>query len=138
MSLSYQYITVEEDFGKALFTEGQMQLGRTFVQESALPAENTLQVLDYERASEVIRSARHRGVSMCYCRHKAEHAGHACDAEMDICMTFNRTGESLIRHEFAREMDVEEGLDLLQQAQEQLRRYQWQLQLLRVPVAGSR
>ena len=44
---------------------------------------------------------------------------HACDAEMDICMTFNRTGESLIRHGFAREIDVDEGLDLLQQAQEQ-------------------
>jgi len=114
-----QYITVEEDFVKALFTEGQTQLGRTFVQESALPTENTLQVLDYERASEVIRTAKHRGVSMCYCRHKAEHAGHACDAEMDICMTFNRTGEALMRHGFAREMDVEEGLDLLQQAQEQ-------------------
>ncbi len=117
--LFYQYITVEEDFVKALFTEGQTQLGRTFVQESALPTENTLQVLDYERASEVIRTAKHRGVSMCYCRHKAEHAGHACDAEMDICMTFNRTGEALMRHGFAREMDVEEGLDLLQQAQEQ-------------------
>jgi Na+-translocating ferredoxin:NAD+ oxidoreductase RNF subunit RnfB len=114
-----QYITVEEDFVKALFTVGQTQLGRTFVQESALPAENTLQVLDYERASEVIRTAKHRGVSMCYCRHKAEHAGHACDAEMDICMTFNRTGEALMRHGFAREMDVEEGLDMLQQAQEQ-------------------
>ena len=117
--LFHQYITVEEDFIKALFTEGETQLGRTFVQEPALPVDNTLQVLDHERASEVIKTARHRGVSMCYCRHKAEHAAQACDAEMDICMTFNRTGEALIRHGFAREMDVEEGLDLLQQAQEQ-------------------
>jgi len=117
--LFYQYITIEEDFVKALFTEGQTQLGRTFVQESALPTENTLQVLDYERASEVIKTSKHRGVSMCYCRHKAEHVGHACDAEMDICMTFNTTGEALMRHGFAREMEPEEGLDLLQQAQEQ-------------------
>ena len=117
--LFYQYITVEEDFIKALFTEGQTQMGRTFVQEVALPADNTLQVLDYERASEVIKTARHRGVSMCYCRHKADHMGHACQAEMDICMTFNKTGAALIRHGFAREIDVEEGLDLLQQAQEQ-------------------
>lgn len=116
--LFYQYITVEEDFIKALFTEGQTQLGRTFVQESALPAENTLEVLDYERASEVIETATHRGLSMCYCRHKAEHIGRACDATMDICMTFNKTGAALIRHGFAREMDVVEGHDLLQQAQE--------------------
>ena len=117
--LFHQYITVEEDFIKALFTEGQTQLGRAFVQEAALPADNSLQVLDYERASEVVRTATHRGVSMCYCRHKAQHVDQACDASMDICMTFNKTGDALIRHGFAREMDAAEGLDLLQRAQEE-------------------
>jgi len=115
--LFYEYITVEEDFIKRLFTDGQTQLGRTFVQEAALPPDNTLQVLDYERASEVIESASHRGVGMCYCRHKAQHVDRACDAPMDICMTFNNTAASLIRHGFAREIDTAEGLDLLQQAQ---------------------
>ncbi|MGB5159627.1 MAG: 4Fe-4S dicluster domain-containing protein [Thermoanaerobaculia bacterium] len=115
--LFYEYITVEEDFIKRLFTDGETQLGRTFVQEAALPADNTLQVLDYERASEVIESASHRGVGMCYCRHKAQHVDRACDAPMDICMTFNNTAASLIRHGFAREIDTAEGLDLLQQAQ---------------------
>jgi len=115
--LFYEYITVEEEFIKKLFTEGQTQLGRTFVQEAALPADNTLQVLDYERASEVIGSASHRGVGMCYCRHKAQHVERACDAPMDICMTFNNTAASLIRHGFAREIDAAEGLDLLQKAQ---------------------
>ena len=115
--LFYEYITVEEDFIKKLFTEGQTQLGRAFVQEAALPADNTLQVLDYERASEVIESASHRGIGMCYCRHKAQHVERACEAPMDICMTFNNTAASLIRHGFAREIDTAEGLDLLQQAQ---------------------
>ncbi len=115
--LFYEYITVEEDFIKRLFTDGQTQLGRTFVQEAALPPDNTLQVLDYERASEVIESASHRGVGMCYCRHKAQHVDRACDAPMDICMTFNNTAASLIRHGFAREIGAAEGLDLLQQAQ---------------------
>ena len=117
--LFWQYITVEEEFIKRLFTEGQTQLGRAFVQEAALPADNALQVLDYERASEVIASASHRGVGMCYCRHKAQHMDRACAAPMDICMTFNNTAASLIRHGFAREIDAVEGLDLLQQAQEE-------------------
>jgi Na+-translocating ferredoxin:NAD+ oxidoreductase RNF subunit RnfB len=117
--LFWEYITVEEDFIKRLFTDGETQLGRTFVQEAALPTDNTLQVLDYERASEVISSASHRGVGMCYCRHKAQHVNRACDAPMDICMTFNNTAASLIRHGFAREIDVVEGLDLLQQAQDE-------------------
>ena len=115
--LFYEYITVEEDFIKRLFTDGQTQLGRTFVQEAALPPDNTLQVLDYERASEVIESASHRGLGLCYCRHKAQHLERACEAPMDICLTFNNTAASLIRHGFAREIDTAEGLDLLQQAQ---------------------
>lgn len=116
--LFYQYLTVEEDFIKALFTDGETQLGRVFVDETALTPENSLEVLDYERASEVIRTATHRGISLCYCRHKMEHIGRACDAPRDICMTFNAAGASLIRHGFAREVDTAEGLDLLQEARD--------------------
>ena len=38
-------------FHQALFTDGETQLGRTFVNEPALSEENALHVLDYERAS---------------------------------------------------------------------------------------
>jgi ferredoxin len=116
--LFHQYVTVEDDFVKALFTEGETQMGRAFVQEAALPAENRLEVLDYERASAVIEGASHRGVGMCYCRHKMEHLGRACDAPMNICMTFNSTAAALVRHGFAREIEAAEGLDLLAEAQE--------------------
>jgi Pyruvate/2-oxoacid:ferredoxin oxidoreductase delta subunit len=75
-----------------------------------------LHVLDYERASEVIRTAEHMGVGMCYCRHKMEHLGRACGAPMCICMTFGGTADSLIRHGFARRVDVVEGSDLLDEA----------------------
>jgi len=114
--LFYQYLNEEEDFIKALFTEGETQLGRTFVHEPVLSNDNALHVLDYERASEVIKTATHIGIGMCYCRHKKEHLGTACDAPMDICMTFNNTGASLIKHGIARQVDVAEGMDLLQQA----------------------
>ncbi len=114
--LYYRYITVEEDFIKALFTRGETQLGRVFVNEPVLSNENALHVLEYERASEVIKTASHRGIGLCYCRHKMEHAGHACDAPLDICMTFNTTAASLIRHGYARAVDVAEGLTLLDEA----------------------
>jgi NAD-dependent dihydropyrimidine dehydrogenase PreA subunit len=116
--LFYQYLNVEEDFIKALFVSGETQLGRTFVHEPALSPENSLHVLDYEKASEVIRTASHRAVGVCYCRHKMEHLGRACSAPMNICMTFNTTAASLAKHGIARPVDVPEGLDLLQQAYE--------------------
>lgn len=116
--LFYQYLNVEEDFVKSLFLGGETQLGRVFVNESALPGDSDLYVLDYERATEVIRTASHRGVGLCYCRHKMEHIGRDCSAPKDICMTFNGVADSLIRHEYARAVDVSEGLDLLQMAYE--------------------
>jgi len=114
--LFYQYLNVEEDFIRILFTDGDTQLGRTFVNEPALSNENTIHVLDYERASEVINTASHMGVGTCYCRHKMQHLGKACDAPLEICMTFNNTAASLIRHGFARSVEKKEGINLLQEA----------------------
>ena len=114
--LFYQYLNVEEDFIRELFTRGETQLGRVFVNEPVLSTDNILHVLDYERATEVIKTATHIGVGMCYCRHKMEHLGKACDAPMDICMTFNTSAASLTKHGHARRIDAVECLDLLQQA----------------------
>ncbi|NQV18039.1 MAG: 4Fe-4S dicluster domain-containing protein [Armatimonadetes bacterium] len=116
--LFYQYMNVEEDFIKELFYNGETPLGRTFIHEPVLSSEDALHVLDYERASEVIQTASHMGVGVCYCRHKMQHLNKACDSPMDICMTFNSSAESLIKHGFARSVDKMEGMDLLQQAYE--------------------
>jgi len=95
---------------------GETQLGRTFVHEPVLTNQDALHVLDYERASEVIKTASHIGVGTCYCRHKMHHIGKACDAPMEICMTLNSSAASLTKHGHARQIDSAEGLDLLQQA----------------------
>jgi ferredoxin len=116
--LFYQYLNVEEDFVKNLFAGGETQLGRAFVNEEALTTDQTLAVMDYERASEVIHTASHMGVGACYCRHKMQHMGKSCDAPMNICMTFSGTAQSLIKHGIARKVDVKQGMDLLDEALE--------------------
>jgi ferredoxin len=116
--LFYQYMNVEEDFIKNLFTLGETRLGRTFVNEEVISNENALHVLDYERVSEVIKTASVIGIGICYCRHKMSHIGKNCDAPMEICMTFNSSADSLVRHGIARKVDVSEGLDLLKIARE--------------------
>jgi len=116
--LFYQYLNVEEDFIKSLFTDGETQLGRVFIHEPVLSNDQALHVLDYERASEVIKTASHRGIGVCYCRHKMQHLNRVCAAPMDDCMTFNNSAASLIKYGFAREIEVSEGLELLQQAYE--------------------
>lgn len=116
--LYYQYMNVEEDFIKDLFYSAETKLGRIYVQEEVLTNDDEITILDYERATHIIETASHIGVSMCYCRHKMEHVGKACDAPMDICMTFNNTANSLIKNNFARRIDVSECKELLHQAYE--------------------
>ncbi len=116
--LYFEYLNVEEDFIRDLFVRGETQLGRAFVRERSVPAELSLQVLDHERASHVVRSSSTVAVSLCYCRHKMEHVGRACDAPRDICLTFGNTARSLSKHGYARQVPTAEGLELLDQAQE--------------------
>lgn len=117
-ALFFRYINVEEDFIRDLFAAGETQLGRVLVNEEAIREEQACQVLDYERASEVIKSASRIAVGLCYCRHKMQQVESACTAPLDICMTLNLAAESLIRHGAARSVDRAEGLDLLQKARD--------------------
>jgi len=116
--LFYEYLNVEEDFIRNLFTTGETQLGRTFVAETSLPRDGDLEVLDFERASHVVESATHIGIGLCYCRHKMQHVGRACEAPMNICMTFNTSAASLTRHGVATPVDTAECLDLLAEARD--------------------
>jgi ferredoxin len=116
--LFYQYLTVEEDFIRALFCDGETQLGRVYVHEGALSAENALHVLDYERAGHIVRTASAIGIGRCYCRHKMEHMGRVCDAPQDICMTFNGPAASLNRRGVTRPATASECFALLEQARE--------------------
>ena len=117
--LFYQYLNVEEEFARALFARGETQLGRVFVNELSLSRDDeALHVLDYERASEVVKRAKAIGVGTCYCRHKMAHVGRACDAPLDICMTFGAAGASLTRHGVARAVGASECLDLLEKARD--------------------
>lgn len=116
--LLHQYLNIEEDFIKDLFLGSETRLGRVFVQEKVLSKDNMVHILDFERASHIIKSSSHIGISMCYCRHKMQHASEACNAPMDICMTFNNTANSLIRYNYARRVEASEGIELLHQAYE--------------------
>ncbi len=114
-----QYITTEEDFVRQLFLTGKTQLGRIFVQEQVLTSEKALHVLDYEKATEVIESAADIGIGLCYCRHKRQHQKKACNAEMEICMTFNSVATSLIQSDYSRRVEASECKELLHKACEQ-------------------
>ncbi len=91
-------------------------VGRSMVREEHLADEVLPDVLDWERSIEVIRTAKKLAVSLCYCRHKAEHLGKRCDAPKEICLSLNGGADFIIRRGFGREISNEEGLEVLQRA----------------------
>ena len=115
--LFHRYMNAEDEFVRELY-EGETQLGRALVHEPALDLDNELHVLDYERASAIIGDASHLGVGLCYCRHKMEHVGKACEAPLELCLSLNAAAETLIRQGVVRPIDRVEGLDLLAEAYE--------------------
>jgi ferredoxin len=99
-------------------------VGRTLVHETALanplgedPAEAS-EVLDWERATALVDGARSLAVSLCYCRHKAEHLGTACEAPQEVCLSMNGGAEFVLRHEFGRPVEKAEARDMLVQSRE--------------------
>lgn len=115
--LYYQYMNVEEDFVKDLFFATETKLGRVYVQEPVLTSEKMNHILDYERASHIVEEAEYIGLGLCYCRHKAFHAGHPCeiDAPWEVCLTFDNVARSLAEHKgYARLISKEEAMDVLQ------------------------
>ncbi len=108
--LYYQYINVEEDFLHQIFTI-EPPIDRVFVHEDQIGRE--LVILDYEKATEVIDSASCITVGTCYCRHKMEHLGKACDNPQDVCLTFNGSAKTLSKHGIAREITKEEAMEIL-------------------------
>ncbi len=116
--LFYQYLCVEEAFIKDLLENCETRFGRTFVNETALTYEQSTYVLDFERATHIIENASSLGVSMCFCRHVKHHLGTNCDAPLDLCLSFNQSSKTLIKHGFAREISTSEGIELLHQGYE--------------------
>ncbi len=93
-------------------------IGRTLVHETALADDPLPDVLAWERASEVVATARSWAVSLCYCRHKAEHLEQACGAEVESCLSLNSGAEFVTRRGFGRAIPREEALDVLARARD--------------------
>jgi ferredoxin len=108
-----------ENDGKFFRThlEGHTQLFRSLVREEALP-ENATEILDWERATQIVSSSSAFSVGICQCQHTAEHLGKACDKPREVCMTFNHVAESLSRNGHARSITRNEAMDILQKSKE--------------------
>jgi len=111
--LYYQYVNNEEDFIRSVFSI-EPSILRTFVHEESIAERDAVVVLDYERATRIIDTATCITVGTCYCRHKMQHAGKACENPQEVCLTFNSAAETLSKHGVAREISKAEAHRILE------------------------
>jgi len=90
---------------------------RTLIYEQYIPELIHTEVLNYEKAEQVIRDSGGGGLSICACRHKSLHLGNPCSYPMeDICTSLSRPSEWLVRRGFARKASTDELLKNLERS----------------------
>ncbi len=91
---------------------------RTLIYESIIPLAVETEVLDYEKATEIIKQSGGGAITMCACRHEASHLGTACDAPVDVCMSLGKAAEWIVRKGLGKSATVEDLLAVLAKTQE--------------------
>ena len=112
-----QYVHDDPEFVRSIFA-GKVMPGRTLVHEGTIDPQDLPRVLDHERASHLIETAKMCAVSLCFCRHAAEHEGRSCGGPMEVCTTFNASADFLVRRGLARKIDREEAREIFSRTRE--------------------
>ena len=116
-NLYTKYINDDDNFVKKYFG-GKTIISRAYVQEETLPEDMTSEILSYEKSSHIIDTADMISVGICFCRHKMEHMGQACDKPQDVCLSFGNIAKSLVEKGIAREISKPEAHDILKQCKD--------------------
>lgn len=95
------------------------KLFQTLVYESLIPYAVETEVLNYERASEIIRQSGGGALSMCACRHKASHLGKPCEvnAPLEVCTTLGDAAKWFVRRGMGRPATVDDLLRVLDETE---------------------
>jgi len=112
---------IHEDPDKAVFNmigKGDTFIARPLVHEDVLEPDVFSEVLDYEKASEVIANAGFWGEGLCYCRHVKRHLDEGCDKPEDHCLSLGFGAQYLVNSGHAKKIDKQRALDVLANARE--------------------
>ena len=92
---------------------------RVVPHESSLPAGTFTEVMDYEKASQIVENAGRWAVGLCHCRHVTHHMEEDCQKfKMESCMSIGPGADWITRHKLGREMSKTEALEMLAESRE--------------------
>lgn len=116
--LFHDYLMGSDEFYRANFSDSHtVSLMRTVPHEEAVA--EYVEVLDYERAREIVESQDRFAVGYCSCRHEKHHLGlKECDVPLDNCTSMGLSADYLVRHKMARAINKTEMLEILARSRE--------------------
>lgn len=100
-------------FKQSVF-QGRTQLTRSLVHEEALPDGDFIEILEWERASNIVKSASAHAVGICQCLHTATYMGNACEKEQMVCLSLNYGAEFLVKSGIAQPIDASKAMQILE------------------------
>ncbi len=108
-----------DTFCEANLGAGQQGIARVLPHEPHLPDGDHVEILDYERASQVVEQHARFSVGVCSCRHEKHHLGErGCDSSLEMCTALGRSADYLIRRRLAREISRTEMLERIERSRE--------------------
>jgi ferredoxin len=118
--LFHQYMGPDGVFHGANFGHGESTtIMRSLPHDGTIREDDFVEILDYEKAREIIDGATRFSMGICSCRHEKHHLGmKSCEAAMDNCSSFGMAADYLIRHDLAREVSKAEMFDNVERSRE--------------------
>jgi Na+-translocating ferredoxin:NAD+ oxidoreductase subunit B len=102
-----------EEIAKPEFWMPEPQM-RTIPVGESIPVQQD--ILIHEQAEELIKSRTKFAVAPCICRQKNAVVGSPCDRPLETCLVFNNAADFYIRNDMAREIDLQEALEIIRAA----------------------
>jgi ferredoxin len=114
-----EFARLFEDYYREAFHE---LLGVRPPVQRVIPVEQNvpvdIEIMPYERASELLGEAQSWGVMDCICRKQKKLIGQGCEHPLDVCMIFSRRPGTFDESEVIRALTKEEALGVLHRAEE--------------------
>jgi len=118
--LFHAYMFGDESFFAANCTrDARVSIMRALPHEGTVSETDTVEVLDYEKATAIVEQNRTFSLGLCSCRHEKHHLGEkTCDVPLESCSAFGEAATFLVRNKLAREVSKTEMLENLARSRE--------------------
>lgn len=118
--LFHDYMFGSDSFLSANFgKDKRVSILRALPHEGTVSESDHVEVLDYEKATAIVKQNHRFSLGICSCRHEKFHLDEKpCDVPLETCASFGEGAEYLVRNNLARKVSQSEMLEHLARSKE--------------------